>query len=457
MKYMKLSSLLVLSLLLFAPGAWAALECEIGSSLQEIRMESMNESLNDITVTCTWGSTDIAVTAPANRAADAGGDTKATGTKFDLELDFNGDLSNADDSPPTLVLQDTGSAESDAAANALIDFVNDKGVRTPAPKGQVSGGSVFWPGVVVPTTWVPASGAATDPASGRRFMIKGIMIDANSVDDDRLEVTMVMTGVNTAALGGNVDTSHDDVRVARVKQALDLEFAEDQKAVKFNACDPGSDEIAIRLVEGYPKAWTSGNDILLVTSSGKITAKDQKPFDVIDRTEDDELTVSVTQKPSVDDSANLTVMLMPEAGVDVGESITITAMLLPARGQEESFGESAKLTVGTYAACKGDSLFFPFLTTRSGWDTGIVVVNDSKVAGSCSLNWGNKDLKEEEMAALSTIDVDAKGHTAFLVSMQRGADYNGSLGVTCSFSSATGYVFLSDATNGIGQGYLVLP
>ena len=130
------------------------------------------------------------------------------------------------------------------------------------------------------------------------FKIAGIMIDASSVDDDRLEVTMVMTGENTTALGGNVDVSNDDVRVARVKQALDLEFAEGQKVVKFNACNPDSDEIAIRLVEVYPKAWTTENDILLMTSSGTITAKDQKPFDVIDRTEDDELTVSVTQKQS---------------------------------------------------------------------------------------------------------------------------------------------------------------
>ena len=37
MKYLKISSLLVLSLLLFAPAAQAAVDCNIGSSLQEIR------------------------------------------------------------------------------------------------------------------------------------------------------------------------------------------------------------------------------------------------------------------------------------------------------------------------------------------------------------------------------------------------------------------------------------
>ena len=91
----------------------------------------------------------------------------------------------------------------------------------------------------------------------------------------------------------------------------------------------------------------------------------------------------------------------------------------------------------------------------TGWDTGIVVSNDSKVGGSCSLNWGNMDLDDDQMAALSTIDVDGKDHMAFLVSDKRGADYSGSLGVVCSFSEVTGYVFLSDTANNIGQGYLV--
>ena len=132
--------------------------------------------------------------------------------------------------------------------------------------------------------------------------------------------------------------------------------------------------------------------------------------------------------------------------------ITLSAMFLPMRASDESFIKSAELVVGSFDVCKGDGLFFPFVTTMTGWDTGIVVVNDSKVDGSCSLNWGNMDLDDDEMAALSTIDVDGKDHTAFLVSMQRSADYSGSLGVQCTFSGATGYVFLSDAANGIGQG-----
>ena len=45
MKYLKISSLLVLSLLLFVPAALADVECELRPNSQRIRMESENEEL----------------------------------------------------------------------------------------------------------------------------------------------------------------------------------------------------------------------------------------------------------------------------------------------------------------------------------------------------------------------------------------------------------------------------
>ena len=202
-------------------------------------------------------------------------------------------------------------------------------------------------------------------------------------------------------------------------------------------------------------AWDTSNDIKLMTSSGKISAKDSGIFDVTDEGGAGELIIDVTPTTS-GDTGTLAITFEPAAGT-VGDDITLSAMILPARRSDESFATSATLVVGSFSACEGDSLFFPFVTSMSGWDTGIVVVNDSKVDGSCSLNWGNMDLDDDEMEALSTIDVESKDHMAFLVSAQRGADYSGSVNVACSFSGATGYVFLSDSANGIGQGYLVEP
>ena len=54
MKYLKISSLLVLSLLLFAPAALADVTCEIRPNSQRIRMESQNEELGALTIRCTW-------------------------------------------------------------------------------------------------------------------------------------------------------------------------------------------------------------------------------------------------------------------------------------------------------------------------------------------------------------------------------------------------------------------
>ena len=455
MKYLKICSFAVLALLLFAPQAQSAVTCTIGTNLQEIRMESGAEEVEDLKVTCTWTTaSDIAtITAPANGDPNADPptpDTSATGPKFDLELDFNGmvakDPANAKQMP-TLLLKDlTGNdltANNNATGASKITTVDKDGNRSPASTSEVSGRSILWTDVVFPATWA----VGTANASGS-FTIDNLHLDASSVNNDRLNATIVLTATG-------IDTE-DEADVARIKQALDLEFSEDNKAQKFNACEPGSKAISINVMEGFRKAWRSGNDIMLMTSSGTIEAKDTGILDVTAEGGAGELIIDVGGAAAArDDSTDLAITFKPAMGGS--GDITLSAMLLPMRRTDESFVKSADLVVGSFDVCKGDKLFFPFVTSRSGWDTGIVVVNNSKIDGSCSLNWGDMDLEADEMAALSTIDVDAKDHQAFLVSMERAADYSGSLGVQCTFSSATGYVFLSDSANGIGQGYLVNP
>jgi hypothetical protein len=446
MKYLKISSLLVLSLLLFAPAAQAVMECNLNTNLQEIRMESEAEEVKDLTVTCTWGSGDFTDTeAPSGETAATGG------TTFNLELDFNGMVAEHpidEDMMPTLWIMDVAADD-----NEEIDAANDAGNRIPAPMGEVSGSSVLWTNVMFPATWDNTSGASTDAVANRRFTIADLYVDASSVNNDRLKGAIVLTAEN-------IDTE-DESDVARVKQALDLELGNEQDAEKFNACEPGGKVISVNIMEGFRRAWRSNamtNDIMLMTSSGKISVdEDDTPVGALDVTEEgdgDTLIIDVSgAMDSRDDSDELMIKFEPAMG---GEgNITLSAMLLPMRRTSESFMTSAELIVGSFDVCKGDGLFFPFVTTMSGWDTGVVVSNDSKVDGSCSLNWGNMDLDDDEMEALSTIDVDSKDFMSFLVSMQRGADYSGSVGVQCTFSGVTGYVFLSDTANNIGQGYLV--
>ncbi|MCY4584335.1 MAG: hypothetical protein OXE50_16305 [Chloroflexi bacterium] len=442
MKFLKISSLLVLSLLLCAPSAMAAVTCELESESRRIRMESMHEMVGDdegmLEVKCTWASEDIDIETV----------TTAAVSTFDLELHFEGELSTQGDdvnmAMAMLTLMDADGDDADTDPDSRMAAVE-----------SVGRDSLYWEDVPFPTSWTvgTANNAADTTEDPGTFMISGIYIDATSVGDTRLEAAIEMTGNNVV---GNDDLTEDAeaVSVNRVDQALELNFAEDNKAnSKVNACVPGSFDITVELEEGFRMAWMPGNDIKLMVSSGKITAKDTAPFDITGEGAADELIIEVAQTSGTN-TGDLAIKFEPAAGT-VGDDIVLSAMILPTRRSDEAFAYSDELVVGTYVACSGDTLFFPFVTSMSGWDTGIVVVNDSEVDGSCSLNWGNMKLDDDEMEALSTIDVDAKDHMAFLVSGQRGADYSGSVGVKCSFGSATGYVFLSDAANGIGQGYLV--
>ena len=207
---------------------------------------------------------------------------------------------------PTLMLMDldstttpTAAGNDDADDGVKIPGINKSGYRTVA--GEVSGRSVLWADVFVPATW--DVGAENSEATGSgTFMISGVTVDASSVNDDRLEATMVVTATN-------ID-SEDDADIARVKQALDLEFSEDNKAQKFNACEPGDETISINVMEGFRKAWKTGrdaNEIMLMTSSGKITAKDTGILDVlVGEGGDDEIIIDVSDAMNnKDDSTDL--------------------------------------------------------------------------------------------------------------------------------------------------------
>ena len=290
-------------------------------------------------------------------------------------------------------------------------------------------------------------------------MIKDVYLDANSGDDHEVTASIRMSVSNALDSGVDFDADRDRVDLADIEPGMELSFTDKHdngKPGKPNACNPAKFRIAVDIEEGYRAAWAAENDIMLSLSSG--TMKHVSGNSSLTDTEEGgagELLYEVDNTSSRQ-TTSLVIEITPPVAEE-GDEIMLTAEFLPMRRSDEEFAVSGELLVGTYAACAGDSLFFPFVTSMSGWDTGIVVVNDSKVDGSCSLNWGNMDLDDDEMEALSTIEVDDKDHMAFLVSMQRGADYSGSLGVMCTFKSATGYVFLSDATNGIGQGYLVKP
>ena len=91
-------------------------------------------------------------------------------------------------------------------------------------------------------------------------------------------------------------------------------------------------------------------------------------------------------------------------------------------------------------------LTFPFVTSRSGYDTGIVVSNTADASGSCTASYsGSED-------TMSSPVVEGNSHWVFLVSTHM-QDYSGRLMVECDFGGIDGYAQINDHM-GNANGYL---
>ena len=242
--------------------------------------------------------------------------------------------------------------------------------------------------------------------------------------------------------------------MARVDQALDLSFDIGRKGSSSRLASRVTRRATVTLEEGFRNAWMDGERHRLTTSSGKISAKDTGIFDVTGEGGADELIIDVT--PTTDSAILPSHSSAPRRAQSV--TISRSAPCFPARRSDESF-----VTVGSwsaaYAACTGDTLTFPFISNMGGFDTGVVLVNDSKVDGSCSLFWDGVMLTNDDdevvVADRDMMEVDSKDQTAFILSMQNGG-FQGLLSAECSFSSAYGYAYITD-TGGTGaQGYLAV-
>ena len=91
-------------------------------------------------------------------------------------------------------------------------------------------------------------------------------------------------------------------------------------------------------------------------------------------------------------------------------------------------------------------LTFPFVSSATGYDTGIVVSNTSDAGGSCTASYsGSEDTEASPM-------IEGNSHWIFLVSTHM-QDYSGRLTVTCDFGGIDGYAQINDAM-GNANGYL---
>ena len=91
-------------------------------------------------------------------------------------------------------------------------------------------------------------------------------------------------------------------------------------------------------------------------------------------------------------------------------------------------------------------LTFPFVSSASGYDTGIVVSNTKDGSGSCTASYsGSDDVMTSPM-------IEGNSHWIFLVSTHM-QDYTGRLEVECDFGGIDGYAQINDHM-GNANGYL---
>ena len=111
---------------------------------------------------------------------------------------------------------------------------------------------------------------------------------------------------------------------------------------------------------------------------------------------------------------------------------------------------SEAMTIATVKDCT-TTLFYPFVTSAAGYDTGIVVSNTSSEAGSCSATYSGMGAPEDSvdlgeiMPGMQSIHL-VSSHTE---------DFSGYLTVNCDTVSASGFAHVVDGSGFTGsQGYI---
>ena len=142
-------------------------------------------------------------------------------------------------------------------------------------------------------------------------------------------------------------------------------------------------------------------------------------------------------------------------------------------GPTQRFVDSNPLPRSTFglSSC-GTSLFFPFVTNRSNFDTAIVIANTSAdplgsrhQPGFCDLRYrGSSDAGGAALGPMRTIEIPAGKNLAFTLSsgnvaqgIQGVANFQGYLVADCSFQHAQGFAFVTEQQGGVAilaQGYL---
>ena len=101
---------------------------------------------------------------------------------------------------------------------------------------------------------------------------------------------------------------------------------------------------------------------------------------------------------------------------------------------------SEAMTIATVKDCT-TTLFYPFVTSASGYDTGIVVSNTSGEAGSCSATYSGMGAPED---SVDLGEIMPGMQSVHLVSSHVPMDFSGYLTVNCDTVTASGFAHVVD-------------
>ena len=162
-----------------------------------------------------------------------------------------------------------------------------------------------------------------------------------------------------------------------------------------------------------------------------------------------------------------------------GGNVAVSARLAPigspvndsSGGQRFVSSRPAVTPTFRLRAC-GTTLFFPFVTNRSNFDTAIVIANTSAdplgsryQSGRCTLRYhGSGVAGQTEPSIQNTVELAAGKQLAFTLSSGNASqgivpltDFQGYLVTECEFQHAQGFAFVTEQVNGaaiLAQGYL---
>lgn len=170
-----------------------------------------------------------------------------------------------------------------------------------------------------------------------------------------------------------------------------------------------------------------------------------------------------TTKPTSGSSVTVSANLAPSGTAAPARSSTVLQRFVAPKRQVP--------TAVRLIGC-GTTLFFPFVTNRTNFDTAIVISNTSAdplgtrhQSGRCTLRYHSAGAESQDgLSAQAAIELEAGDQLAFTLSSgnaERGidpiADFQGYLVTQCDFQHAQGFAFVTEQVNGaaiLAQGYL---